>query len=275
MRRFRLVALAAILLALAVFLALLVLPRLTGLNQSAVHRLRLSPLGASLFWWRMGYWPALRRATVVWTDTPQTGYRLRDRAGLETVSFATRRQPGQVTVYIHYPAATYAATAARPGWLERDVYIGLCLAAEGNTLGWQGCRQKAADYYHWRQARRLPGSLARPPLGFSLVTPAYAGCSGTIACGTEDWVSVCSGGPEDGETCIENNDCINYSCVSGWDCLIDQGEVKNCYTIDADECNLADPASLCDDYCNISNDTCTWYDTPPPPESDVPPAADL
>jgi len=247
------------------------LPKVEVVNQLSFKQFSLSSLGANLYLWKSGYWPQVEQVSVTYSAEPQKGYGLKGNDGTEVVSMWMDNQQGHINVYIHYDHHTYAEIASKQGWFDRDVYAGICLALESKSLGWQGCREKASDYYQWTQDNHLPGIIKQNKglFGFQLVKPAYAqACYGTIICGKEEWTCSCSGGSDNGFTCDNDGDCSGGTCNCGMGCNLDAGNDLDCSSLfdNQDYCLQANPVLSCMVGCNTDlEDGCSWGTGTEPP----------
>jgi hypothetical protein len=256
----------------------LCLPKVEVVNQLSFKQFQLSTLGANLYLWRSGYWPQVKRVSITYTAEPQKGYGLKGSDGAEVLSMWMDNQQGHINVYIHYNQQTYADISAKQGWFDHDVYAGICLALESKSLGWQGCREKASRYYQWSQDNHLPSIIKKNKglFGFELVKSVYAACYGTIICGKEEWTCSCSGGTSDNDPCTENIHCPGGYCNCDWGCNLDAGNDLACSSVDNYLVCKDAGVEKCAVGCNTDpDDGCVWLESPPPPESDVPPTADL
>ena len=128
-------------------------------NHIPEIQFRASRLGGYLFLKHANYLDKVKSVSIVYTPETQPGYILRNGTREEIVSFYPDKQDQQLTLYIHYNPETLSQITDQPGWFDEDVYAGICLALEGKTLGWQGCRQKPSDYYEWVSSKHLPGII--------------------------------------------------------------------------------------------------------------------
>jgi len=263
-----------LLLVLVILFVQAFIPSVKVVNNSTLKQFHISTIGSSVYLWKSGYYRQINRVTLTYSDEVQKGYSIKSADGSDMMSMWMRHQDKTVSVHIYYNPNTFADYQRNPGWLDRDVYAGICLAMESKTLGWQGCRDKANQYYQWAIENHIPSILKQNAglFSFQLVKPVYAqACYGTIICGKEEWTCSCTNPGYIGIACpYGDGDCGNVpnSCNCGMGCNLDAGNDLDCSSLfdNQDYCLQANPVRSCDVGCNTNLENgCSWGTGTEPP----------